>query len=108
MTVFIRLAIALALLLVAWPATGGPPQCRIAPAAEARLRLEVWGRELAGAKGAVAAHSARHVAWVAGRRGTVLEALFLVTLTTGGNRSDEGRPRWVRCRGGISGGGTPC
>jgi hypothetical protein len=57
----------------------------------------VWGRELAGAKGVVAAHSARHVAWLAGRRGTVLEALFLVTLTTGGNRSDEGHPRWVRC-----------
>ena len=40
---------------------------------------EVQGRELAGAKGTVAAHSTGRVAWLADRQRTVLEALFLVT-----------------------------
>jgi hypothetical protein len=46
----------LALLLATPSATGAPPRCREVPAAEARNRLEVWGRELAGAKGPVARH----------------------------------------------------
>lgn len=88
----------LALWLAAGPATGGPPQCRIAPAADARLRLEVWGRELAGAKGRIAAHSARRVAWVADRQGTVIAALFLVTLQEAGAPGQRlDRPQWVRC-----------
>lgn len=88
----------LALWLAAGPATGGPPQCRIAPAADARLRLEAWGRELAGARGAAVAHSARRVAWVADRQGTVIEALFLVTLQAASASGQRpGRPQWVRC-----------
>ena len=75
---------------------------RIEPAA-ALQRLEVWGKEWAGAQGAVAAHSSRHVAWVADRNGTVLDALFLVTLHTGNLIHPSGhnhRPQWVHCSGG--------
>ena len=99
MTVLVRLAVALALLLTAGPATGASPQCRIVPAAEARLRLDIWGRELAGAKGVVAAYSVRRVAWVADRQGTVLEALVLVTVQDAGPpaRPSANRPQWVRC-----------
>jgi hypothetical protein len=101
MMVFIRLAVALALLLAAGPATGAPPRCQAVPAAEARLRLDVWGRELAGAKGVVAAYSVRRVAWVADRQGTVLEALFLVTVQDVGPparpNASANRPQWVRC-----------
>jgi hypothetical protein len=101
MKVCIRLAVALAWLLAAGPAPGAPPQCWIAPAAEARLRLEVWGRELADATGRIAAHSVRRVAWVADRQGVVLEALFLVTLQTAGDPARPGmngnRPQWIRC-----------
>ena len=75
-----RGVVALALGLAAGPAPGIPLHCRVERSADARLRLEVGGRELAGARGAVAAHSARRVAWVADHSGTVLEALFLVTL----------------------------
>ena len=90
----------LALALAAGPATGAPPQCRIVPAAEARLRLDIWGRELAGAKGPVMAHSARRVAWVADGEGTVLEALFLVALQDAAPAwpgASANRPQWVRC-----------
>ena len=91
----------LALWLAVGPATGAPPQCRIAPVAEARLRLDLWGRELAGATGTVAAHSTRRVAWVADRQGVVLEALFLVTMQDAGAPARPGpslsRPQWVRC-----------
>lgn len=95
----VALIVALALMAgsVAWAGL----RCQVVPAADARLRLEVWGRELAGAKGAVAAHSARRVAWVADRQGVVIEALFLVTLQAAGasGRLIERprRPRWVRC-----------
>ena len=96
-----RLAVALAWLLAAGPAPGAPPRCQIVPVADARLRLEVWGRELVGARGAVAAHSARRVAWVADRQGTVIEALFLVTLqaAVAPGRLDQRppRPQWVHC-----------
>jgi hypothetical protein len=61
----------------------------------------VWGRELAGAPVRIAAHSARRVAWVADRQGTVLEALFLVTLQAADAPAWPGpslsRPQWVRC-----------
>ncbi len=88
----------LALWLAAGPAPGIPPRCQVVPAADARLRLEVWGRELAGAKGRIAAHSARRVAWVADRQGTVIEALFLVTLQAAGASGQRpGRPQWIRC-----------
>ena len=89
-------ALALAPGSVAWAGS----RCQIVPATDARLRLDIWGRELAGAKGAVAAHSARRVAWVADRQGTVIEALFLVTLQGGApGRLDQRpcRPQWVRC-----------
>ncbi|MDG4551746.1 MAG: hypothetical protein P9G45_15205 [Candidatus Contendobacter sp.] len=96
-----RGVVALVLGLAAGPAPGIPPRCQVVPAADARLRLEVWGRELAGAKGAVAAHSARRVAWVADRQGVVIEALFLVTLQAAGASGRPGasvsRPQWVRC-----------
>ena len=91
----------LALWLAAGPATGAPPRCQIERPADARHRLEVWGRELAGAKGRIAAHSARRVAWVADRQVTVIEALFLVTVQDAGDstRLDQRppRPQWVRC-----------
>ncbi len=101
--------VALALWLMVPPATGMPPRCREVPAADARLRVEVWGRELAGAKGPVTAHSTRRVAWVADRGGTVLEALVLVMLDEARGPSGRGtaatdpvgtpprRPRWVLC-----------
>ena len=95
----VALIVALALMAgsVAWAGS----RCQVVPATDARLRLEVWGRELAGAKGAVAAHSARRVAWVADRQGVVIEALFLATLQAAGasGRLDQrpGRPQWVRC-----------
>ena len=92
----VTLALALALGSVAWAGS----RCQIVPATDARLRLEVWGREWAGAKGAVAAHSARRVAWLADRQGVVIEALFLVTLQGGApGRLDQRpcRPQWVRC-----------
>ncbi len=88
--------LALALGSVAWAGS----HCQLVPATDARLRLEVWGREWAGAKGAVAAHSARRVAWLADCQGTVIEALFLVTLQGGApGRLDQRpcRPQWVRC-----------
>ena len=101
--------LALALLLAVGSATAAPPRGQAVPAADARRRLEVWGRELAEAKGRVTAHSARHVAWVAERHGTVLDALFLVTLRAArasGSPALAGmnprRPRWVRCTGGIT------
>ena len=94
----VALIVALALVLgsVAWAGS----RCQIVPATDARLRLEVWGREWAGAKGAVAAHSARRVAWLADRQGTVIEVLFLVTLQEAApGRLDQRpcRPQWVRC-----------
>ena len=93
----LTLAVTLAQGSVAWAGS----RCQIVPAADARLRLEVWGRELAGARGAVAAHSARRVAWVADRQGTVIEALFLVTLqaAVAPGRLDQRppRPQWVHC-----------
>ena len=94
----VALIVALALVLgsVAWAGS----RCQIVPATDARLRLEVWGREWAGAKGAVAAHSARRVAWLADRQGTVIEVLFLVTLQEAEpGRLDQRpcRPQWVRC-----------
>jgi hypothetical protein len=96
-----RRALILALLLTAGPATGAPPRCQVVSATEARLRLDVWGRELAGAKGAVTARAARHAAIVQTRGGTVLEALFLVALQETGDPARSGaslsRPQWVRC-----------
>ena len=93
----VALALALALGSVAWAGS----HCQLVPATDARLRLDIWGRELAGAKGAVAAHSARRVAWLADRQGTVIEALFLVTLQEAGapgrRNQRPGRPQWVRC-----------
>ena len=101
----------LTLWLAVPPATGMPPRCREVPAADARLRLEAWGREWAGAKGPVAARSARRVAWVADRGGTVLEALFLANLDEARGPNGRGtaasepvgtpprRPRWVLCAG---------
>ena len=91
----------LTLWLAVPSATGIPPRCQIVPAADARLQLEVWGRELAGAKGPVMAHSTRRVAWVADRGSTVLETLFLVTVQDAGAPARPGasvnRPLWVRC-----------
>ena len=96
-----RGVVALALGRAAGPAPGIPLHCQVMPAADARLRLEVWGRELAGARGAAVAHSARRVAWVADRQGTVIEALFLVTLqeasTPAWPGASSSRPQWVRC-----------
>lgn len=92
--------LALVLLLALGPAPGMPPHCQAVPAADARLRLEIWGRVLAGTRGAVVAHSARRVAWVADRQGTVIEALFLVTLqevAPGRLTERPPRPQWVRC-----------
>ena len=97
------------LALAASSATGAPPRCQAVSAADARLLLEVWGRELAGAKGLVAAHSSRQVAWVADRHGTALEALFLVTLHEARGSSPNSLaganlrgPHWIRCTGGIA------
>ena len=92
------LVVALALALMVGPVAWAGLRCQVVPATDARLRLEIWSRELAGAKGAVAAHSARRVAWLADRQGTVIEALFLVTLQEAGAPGQRpGRPQWVRC-----------
>jgi hypothetical protein len=91
----------LGLALALGPVALAGTRCRIERPADARLRLEVWGRELAGAGGAVAAHSVRRVAWVADRRGVVPEALFLVAVRDAGAPARPGasssRPQWVRC-----------
>ena len=84
----VALIVALALGSVAWAGS----RCQVVPATDARLRLDIWGRELAGAKGAVAAHSARRVAWVADRQGVVIEALFLVTLQEAGAPGQRSGP----------------
>ncbi|MBK8754738.1 MAG: hypothetical protein IPL99_25250 [Candidatus Competibacteraceae bacterium] len=90
--------------LVVGPVAFAEARCRIEPTAAAILRLEVWGKAWAGARGAVAAHSSRHVAWVADRSGTVLEALMLVTVQNTDRRSgltaDYRRPQWIHCSGG--------
>ena len=94
----VALALALALALAPGSVAWAGSRCQIVPTTDARLRLDIWGRELAGAKGAVVAHSARRVAWLADRRGTVIEALFLVTLQEAGAPGQRpGRPQWVRC-----------
>ena len=96
----LTLALAVTLALTLGPVAWAGSRCQIVPATDARLRLEIWGRELAGAKGAVAAHSARRVAWLADRQGTVIEALFLVTLhggAPGRPGANLNRPQWVRC-----------
>ena len=92
----LSLAVTLAQGSVAWAGS----RSQIAPAAEAQLRLDLWGRELAGATGTVAAHSTRRVAWVADRQGVVLEALFLITLQDAAPArpgTSANRPQWVRC-----------
>ena len=96
----LRLALAVTLTQMVGSVAWAGSRCQIVPATDARLRLDIWGRELAGAKGAVAAHSARRVAWLADRQGTVIEALLLVTLQEAApGRLDQrpGRPQWVRC-----------
>jgi hypothetical protein len=94
----------LILALVSWPVALAGTRCQIERPADAHLRLDVWGRELAGAKGRIAAHSARRVAWLADRQGVVIEALFLVTVQDAGAPARSGgsprRPRWVRCTDG--------
>lgn len=58
------------------------------------------------AKGLIAAHSTRHVAWVTDRSGTVLEALILVAVQDTDRRSgltaDYRRLQWIH---GSSGNG---
>ncbi|MBK8754813.1 MAG: hypothetical protein IPL99_25710 [Candidatus Competibacteraceae bacterium] len=60
---------------------------------------------MGGAQGVVAAHSSRHVAWVADRSGTVLGALIRsngAELPTAdpGLTADYRRPQWIHCSGG--------
>jgi hypothetical protein len=97
----IRRVGAVALWLAVGPVAWAGPRCQAERSADAWLRLEVWGRELAGAKGAVTARAARHAAIVQTRGGAVLDALFLVTLQDAGDPARSGaswsRPRWVRC-----------
>jgi hypothetical protein len=118
----VQRGLALALLRAVTPATGAPPRGQVERAADALYRLEIWGREWAGAKGPVTAHSSRHVALVQDRGGAVLDALFLATLDAVGGQTpqrdrvvresgpnlragmDQRRPRWIRCTGGIIGG----
>ena len=94
----LALAVTLAPGSVAWAGS----RCQIVPATDARLRLDIWGRELAGAKGAVAAHSARRVAWVADRQGVVIEALFLVTLQEAGAPGQRSGPALRAARSGCA------
>jgi hypothetical protein len=70
----------LALLLAVGPVTGAPPRCREVPAADARRRLAVGGREWAGARGPITARASRRGAVLAGGDGAVLEALVLMAL----------------------------
>ena len=95
------LGLALAFWLAVGPVAWAGPRCQIERSADARLRLEVWGRELAGAKGLITARSTRHAAIVQTRGGAVLDALFLVTLQDAGDPARPGaslsRPQWVRC-----------
>ena len=97
----IRRVGAVALWLAVGPVAWAGPRCQVEQSADARLRLAVWGRELAGAKGLITARSTRHAAIVQTRGGAVLEALFLVALQEAGAPARPGaslsRPRWVRC-----------
>jgi hypothetical protein len=58
------------------PVAFAEARCQIEPTAAALQRLEVWGKEGAGATGAIVAHSSRHLAGVTDRSGTVWEALM--------------------------------
>ena len=99
--VFVRPAAALAVLLATLPATGAPPRCREVPAADARYRLAVWGREWAGGRGPIIARASRRVAVLAVGDGAVLEALVLMALddARGPVETPYRRPRWVLCVG---------
>lgn len=90
---------ALALWLAVAPATGAPPRCREVPAADALRRLAVWGREWTAGRGPITARASRRVAVLAGRDGTVLEALFLVALdeARGPVGSPPSRPQYSNC-----------
>ena len=81
----IRRVGAVALWLAVGPVAWAGPRCQVERSTDARLRLAVWGRELAGAKGLITARSTRHAAIVQTRGGAVLDALFLVTLQEAGN-----------------------
>ena len=97
----VRGPLGLALALAVGPVAWAGPSCQVERSAEAFHRLEVLGRELAGAKGLITARSTRHAAIVQTRGGAVLDALFLVTLQDAGDPARSGaslsRPRWVRC-----------
>ena len=97
----IRRVGAVALWLAVGPVAWAGPRCQVERSTDARLRLAVWGRELAGAKGLITARSTRHAAMVQTRGGAVLDALFLVTLQDAGDPARSGasprRPQWVRC-----------
>jgi hypothetical protein len=106
------LGLALALWLAVGPVAWAGPRCQVERSADARLRLAVWGGELAGAKGSITARATRQAAMVQTRGGAVLDALFLVTLQDAGDPARPGanlsRPQWVRCaRPEVDVGGLP-
>ena len=79
------------------------PRCRIEREADARLRLQVWAREMTTPQGLLIARAFHHGAWIESRGGAALEALFLVTLRQVGNPaySNPHSPYWVHCSGGL-------
>jgi hypothetical protein len=59
MTPHVQWVAALALALVAGSVAWPGPRCQSVPATDARLRLDIWGRELAGPNGAAFAATPR-------------------------------------------------
>jgi len=63
--------------------------------------LGVWAQALTGRNGLLTAHSTRRIAVVVDHRGTVLETLALVAITTADRRDGQWRrSQWVRCTAG--------
>lgn len=90
--------LALILGLTAGQAVATPPRCQLEQEAAAWTLLEVWAQALTGRNGLLTAHSTRQIAVVVDHRGTVLETLALVAMTTADRRCGWlRRSQWVRC-----------
>ena len=90
--------LALILSLTAGSAPATPLHCHLEREAAAGTRLEVWAQTLTGRNGLLTAHSTRQIAVVVDHRGTVLETLALVAMTTADRRGGWlRRSQWVRC-----------
>ena len=90
--------LALILGLSAGPAPASPLRCHLEQGPAAAALLAVWAQALTGRNGLLTAHSTRQIAVVVDHRGTVLETLTLVAMSTADRRGGWlRRSQWVRC-----------